>query len=111
MRRLMNASAVSPLGRLQAGMAVVLHELLFALPTYHKSVAKLLEVARTSGVFAISKYVVLGLGITAALTDGDLETAGTWLREWQPDLSQLSAGYQGWYKMLTVQMALLTDDV
>ena len=111
MRALMRARDVSPVVAINASMAVVWHESLSALPSYRRTVSEVLELARTTGMFYASKQASLIAGLFAALSDGDLETAHAWLRDFEKDLPIFGTGFHAWYHMFVVREALLRGDL
>src|SRR5439155_23126084 len=107
----MHAHGVSTVVAVIPSMPVVWHEWLLALPSYRRTVSEVLELARTTGMFYAAKHNTLGLGLLAALSDGDLETARAWLRELEKDLPILGRGYRAWYHMFVVRETLLRGDL
>ena len=111
MRTLMTTRGVSPVVAVNACMTVAWYEAAKALPSYRRTVAETLELARTTGMFYTARHVVLCGGLMAALSDGDLETAAPWLRELERDVHLLGPGFRYWHHWLVVWEALLRGEV
>ena len=111
MRGLMGDLNLSPVVRLVSSMSVALHELTFALPSYRRTVSDMLDLTRTTGLLHTAKHVTLGIGITAALGDGDWDTADRWIHEMERDVTILTPGYKGWYYGFLVRTALVRGEL
>jgi DNA-binding SARP family transcriptional activator len=111
MRLLMRARDVSPIVAVNASMTVALYEFAYLVPSYRQTVADMLALVRTTGMLHIAMHVTLSVGIRAALSDGDLETADIWIREMGIDLDSLGLGYRDWYYMFITRAALLRGDL
>jgi LuxR family transcriptional regulator, maltose regulon positive regulatory protein len=111
MRLLMRARDVSPIVAVNASMTVALYEFAYLVPSYRQTVADMLELVRSTGILHIAMHVTLSVGIRAALSDGDLETADIWIREMGIDLDSLGLGYRDWYYMFITRAALLRGDL
>jgi len=59
----------------------------------------------------IAMHVTLSVGIRAALSDGDLETADKWIQEMGMDLSRFGLGYRNWYYIFITRAALLRGNI
>ena len=81
MRALMRTVNVAPVIAVGASMTVVWHEWLSADPSYRDTVARILELANSAGIFHPTKFTTVSGGLFGALSDGDDETTATWLRE------------------------------
>jgi LuxR family maltose regulon positive regulatory protein len=110
MRALMHARESSPVVAVNASMTVVWYEAAKALPSYRRTVAEMLELAQTTGMFYTARHVALGGGLMAALSDGDLATAGSWLRELERDVHLLGPGFRYWHYWFIVWEALVRND-
>src|SRR5207247_1841645 len=73
--------------------------------------SEVLELVRTTGMFYVSKQASLIAGLFAALSDGDLETARVWLRDFEKNLPIFGKGFHSWYHMFVVREALLRGDL
>jgi len=111
MRALMRARDISPVIAVNASMTVAWYEAAKALPSYRRTVAEMLELARTTGMFYTARHVVLCGGLMGAISDGDLETAAPWLRELERDVHLLGQGFRYWHHWLVVWEALIRGDV
>ena len=95
MRALMRARDVSPIVAVNASMTVVLQEFVYLVPSYRQTVCSTLDLARTAGIAHVATLVTLSVGIRAALSDGDLETADTWIGEMAKDLEYFGPRISG----------------
>lgn len=111
MRAVAEARDSSPIMVANASMTVVWYEAMTALPSYRDTMARMLQLAQTTGMFYTARHVVLGGGLMGALSDGDLETAATWLRELERDLQHLGPVFRFWHHWLVVWEALIRRDV
>ena len=111
MRALLRARDSSPVVAVNASMTVVWYETAKALPSYRRTVTGMLELARTTGMFYTARHVVLSGGLVGALSDGDLATAGAWLRELERDVHLLGPGFRAWHHWFVVWEALIRKDV
>ena len=111
MRALMHARDSSPVVVVNASMAVAWYEVANALPSYRRTVAEMLGLAQTTGMLYTARDVALCAGIMGALSDGDLETAASWLRELERDVHGLGPGFRCWYHWFIVWDALIRGDV
>jgi ATP/maltotriose-dependent transcriptional regulator MalT/DNA-binding SARP family transcriptional activator len=110
MRALMQSRDVSPVMAVNAAMTVAWYETLTANPSYRRTVARMLELAQTTGMFYTARHVVLGAGLMGALSDGDLATAAAWLGELERDVDLLGPGFRFWRHWFVVWDALLRND-
>jgi DNA-binding SARP family transcriptional activator len=111
MRAVAQARDSTPIMVVNACMAVVWYEAMTALPSYRHTVARMLQLAQTTGMFYTARHVVLGGGLMGALSEGDLETAASWLRELERDLHLLGPVFRCWHHWLVVWEALIRGDV
>ncbi len=111
MRGLMHARDSTPVVAVNASMTVVWYEAARALPSYRTTVAAMLELARTTGMFYTARHVALSGGLMAALSDGDVATATAWLRELERDVHLLGPGFRYWHSWFLVWEALIRRDV
>ena len=82
-----------------------------ALPSYRHTVTRMLELAQTTAACSTRRaHVVLGGGLMGALSDGDLETAASWLRELERDVHLLGPMFRFWHHWLLVWEALIRRD-
>jgi DNA-binding SARP family transcriptional activator len=110
-RPLMRAADVTPAAAVNAGLSVVWYEVLAALPSWRQTVAEVLTLARSTGMFSTVRLAVLAGGIFGALTEGDRTTALAWTNEFAPDVASLGPGYQGWHFYWIVRLALERGDI
>lgn len=94
-----------------ASAPVAWYEMVLALPSYRRTVADMLELSRTMGMFYSSRHIALSAGIAGALSDGDVETAAPWLQELARDLDLLGTGFRVWHRWFVVWDALIRHDV
>jgi ATP/maltotriose-dependent transcriptional regulator MalT/DNA-binding SARP family transcriptional activator len=111
MRVVMHAHDVSPLMVVNAAMTVAWYEALTAAPSYRRTVAQILELAQNTGMFYTARHVVLAAGLLGALSDGDLEIAGSWLRELERDVHLLGPVFRFVHHCFIVWEALVRGDV
>ena len=111
MRAVMQARDSSPIMAVNASMTVVWYEAMMALPSYRQTVTRMLELAQTTGMFYTARHVILGGGLLGALSDGDLRTAASWLRELERDVHLLGPLFRFWHCWLIVWEALIRRDV
>jgi ATP/maltotriose-dependent transcriptional regulator MalT len=111
MRRVARARDVSPVAIVNASMPVAWYEAITAVPSYRDTVARVLELSRTTGVYYTARHVVLSSGLLAALSDGDVETAGAWLHELEKDVHLLGPMFRCWHQWFLVWQSLLLGDV
>jgi ATP/maltotriose-dependent transcriptional regulator MalT/DNA-binding SARP family transcriptional activator len=111
MRAVMAARDVAPVVALHASMTVALHEFVFALPSYRRTVTDMLELAWTAGIADAAKHVLLLVGLFSALSEGDMESVDRWLQETDRDLPDLGPGYRSWRHMAVVRAALIRGDL
>jgi LuxR family transcriptional regulator, maltose regulon positive regulatory protein len=111
MRAVMRARDVSPVAVVDASMVVAWYEAATALPSYRRTVAQVLEMAQTTGAFYTARHVALCGGLTGALSDGDLETSASWLRELERDIHRLGPMFRYWHHWIIVWEALIRRDV
>jgi LuxR family transcriptional regulator, maltose regulon positive regulatory protein len=109
MRSLMRDRDVSPSVAMTAGIGVVWHEALAALPSYKRTVSEMLEQSHRTG-FEAAKYNALMAGIIGALSDGDLETGDPWLRELLKNFEVRSHGFTFFAYWAIVWTALIRND-
>jgi LuxR family transcriptional regulator, maltose regulon positive regulatory protein len=110
MRTVMRARDVSPIVAVNATMVVAWYEAATALPSYRRTVAQMLELAQTTGVYSARHYALCG-GLMGALSDGDLETAASWLQELERDVHRLGPMFRFWHHWFIVWDALIRCDV
>ena len=110
MRALMHDRNLPPSIAMTAGIGVVWHESLSALPSYRRTVSEMLDLARKTG-FEAAKYNALAAGLLGALSDGDLETAGPWLREMTRNLDSVGTGFAFFAPWMVVWQALFQGDM
>jgi len=110
MRALMSTRDISPIVMVNASVSVVWWESLNALPSYRQTVARVLDLTLTTGMFYTSRHVALSAGLMGALSDADLETASQWLHELARDLHLLGPGFRFWYQSFVVWEALIRKD-
>jgi len=111
MRDLMRAANVSPFVVLSAGNIVAACEWMCGSLSCCDTVAQLLEFAKKTGVIHSVNYCILRSGIIAALDQGDLTTAATWLPEMEKDLPRLGTNYRCWYHSCVIRDALIRQDI
>jgi ATP/maltotriose-dependent transcriptional regulator MalT len=111
MRALMRARNVSTVVAVNASLTVSWYEAFVAARSYRRTVAKVLELAHSSGMFYSARIAVLATGLFGALSDGDLKTAYIWCQELKKDLLTLGPGYLGWYYECLVRAALTRGDL
>jgi ATP/maltotriose-dependent transcriptional regulator MalT/DNA-binding SARP family transcriptional activator len=119
MRTVMRARDVSPTAIVNASMAVAWYEAATALPSYRQTVARVLELAHTTGAFhslretgwRSARHTVLCGGLMGALSDGDLVTAAAWLQELERDVHDLGPLFRSWHHWFIVWEALIRRDV
>jgi LuxR family transcriptional regulator, maltose regulon positive regulatory protein len=111
MRAVMRVRDIAPVKVLDASMVVAWYEAAMALPSYRGTVAQVLELAQTTGGFYTAKHVALCGGLMGALSDGDLETSASWLRELERDVHRLGPMFRFWHHWLIVWEALIRRDV
>ncbi len=110
MRTVMRARDVSPIAAVNATMVVAWYEAATALPSYRRTVAQVLELAQTTGVYSARHYTLCG-GLMGALSDGDLETSASWLQELERDVHRLGPMFRFWHHWFIVWDALIRCDV
>ena len=110
MRTAMRARDVSPVAAVNAGMAVAWYEAAMALPSYRRTVAQVLELAQTTGGASPARCMALCGGLMGALSDGDLETSASWLRELERDVHRLGPMFRFWHHWFLVWEALIRRD-
>lgn len=110
MRALMRSRDVTPVARVNASMTVAWYEAAAGLSSYRATVAEMLELAQTTGMFFTARHVVLSGGLMGALSDGDLVTAAAWLRELERDIDVLGPAFRFWHHWCVVWDALLRKD-
>jgi DNA-binding SARP family transcriptional activator len=111
MRALMRTRDILPVVAVGASMTVAWYEAAKALPSYRSTVTEMLELARTTGMFYTARHVVLCGGLMGAISDGDLETTASWLRDLERDVHLLGPGFRYWHHWLVVWEALVRGDV
>jgi LuxR family transcriptional regulator, maltose regulon positive regulatory protein len=119
MRTVIRARGVSPTAIANASMVVAWYEAATALPSYRSTVARTLELAHaTSAVQSLretgwrsARHTVLCGGLMGALSDGDLVTAASWLRELDRDVQHLGPIFRFWRHWFLVWEALIRRDV
>ena len=110
MRTVMRARDVSPIVAVNATMVVAWYEAATALPSYRRTVAQMLELAQTTGVYSARHYALCG-GLMGALSDGDLATSGPWLQELERDVHRLGPMFRFLHHWFIVWDALIRRDV
>jgi DNA-binding SARP family transcriptional activator len=93
-----------------ASVPVIWWESLNALPSYRETVARVLDLTLTTGMFYTSRHVALSAGLVGALSDADLDTASPWLREFAREVHVLGPGFRFWYQSFVVWEALIRKD-
>jgi LuxR family transcriptional regulator, maltose regulon positive regulatory protein len=111
MRVLMRSRGISPVTAVNAATTVAWHEVLTAAPSYRRTVAQMLELEQTTGMFYTSRHIVLAAGLLGALSDGDLEIAASWLREQERDVHDLGPLFRFTHHWFIVWEALLRGNV
>jgi len=119
MRTVMRARDVSPTAAVNASMVVAWYEAATGLPSYRHTVARTLGLAHTTGAFhslretgwRSARHTVLCGGLMGALSDGDLVTAASWLKELDRDVHHLGPMFRFWYHWFIVWEALIRRDV
>jgi DNA-binding SARP family transcriptional activator len=111
MRALMSTRDISPVAAVNASVPVIWWESLNALPSYRQTVARVLDLTLTMGMFYTARHIALSAGLLGALNDADLETASPWLREFARDVHLLGPGFRFWYQSFVVWEALIRKDV
>jgi DNA-binding SARP family transcriptional activator len=111
MRGAMRVRDVAPLEAVNASMVVAWYEAAMALPSYRHTVAQMLELAKATGASYTARHIALLGGLTGALSDGDLETSASWLRELERDIPRLGPWFRFWHHWLIVWEALIRRDV
>ena len=111
MRTVMRARDVSPIAAVNASMVVAWYEAAMALPSYRRTVAHMLELVHTTGGFSAARRMVICGGLMGALSDGDLETAASWLQELERDVHRLGPMFRFWHHWFIVWDALIRRDV
>jgi ATP/maltotriose-dependent transcriptional regulator MalT/DNA-binding SARP family transcriptional activator len=101
----------SPVELVNARMPVVWYESFMALPSYRRTVASMLELVQSTGMFYTARHVILCGGLIGAVSDGDLETADAWLRELEVDVHQLGPLFRAFHHRVIVWQALIRGDV
>ncbi|MCA1563585.1 MAG: hypothetical protein LC804_26165 [Acidobacteria bacterium] len=94
MRALWNDPHQSPIARVTAAMTLVLDAFHRADRGYTRMVEQALELASESGAFYAARYVVLGVGLFAALADGDIAVGSRWLASLRQDLARMGDGFR-----------------
>jgi LuxR family transcriptional regulator, maltose regulon positive regulatory protein len=110
MRALVSTRDVSPIVVVNASVPVVWWESLNAIPSYRQTIARVLDLTLTTGMFYTSRHVALSAGLVGALSDADLDTASPWLRELARDVHLLGPGFRFWYQSFVVWEALIQKD-
>lgn len=111
MRGLISAAGTSPIVATNASMSVCACEFLLAFPTYRQTVNRVLELAQSKGMFYAAKFAVLGYGLFAALSDGDMGLATLWLHELDKEAHLLGPGFHCFYRICSVWRALLANNL
>jgi ATP/maltotriose-dependent transcriptional regulator MalT/DNA-binding SARP family transcriptional activator len=111
MRALLRARDLSPAFAVNASGPVAWYEALTASPSYRRTVSDMLEISRASGMFYSSRHLALAAGIAGALSDGDLDTVASWLRELERDVHLLGPGFRSWHRWFVVWDALIRNDL
>jgi len=111
MRALLSTRDISPIAAVNASVPVIWWESLHALPSYRQTVARVLDLTLTTGMFYTSRHVALSAGLVGALSDADLDTASPWLREFARDVHLLGPGFRFWYQSFVVWEALIRKDL
>jgi ATP/maltotriose-dependent transcriptional regulator MalT len=111
MRALMHDRNVSPVVAVNARSTVAWYEGVVATGPYRRTVAEVLDLALSTGMFYAAKITLIAAGVFGALSDGDLETADAWTAEIKKDLPILGPGQLGWYYEFLVRAALTRGDV
>jgi len=111
MRAVMRARDVSPVAAVNAGMVVAWYEAAMALPSYRRTVEQILELVPTTGGSSPAKRTVICGGLMGSLSDGDLETSASWLRELQRDVYHLGPMFRFWHHWFIVWEALIRGDI
>lgn len=96
---------------LQATLPLVWHALLWASPSYRRTIVEMREHARATGLHHVLSTALLGHGALAALSDGDLDTAGTWIREFAEEAAEWGPTYELAYHGLAALEALARGDL
>jgi len=111
MRGVMLARDASPVDAVNAGIAVAWYEAMTAQPEYRRTVARMLALAQTTGMFYSVKDFGLCAGLQGALSDGDLKTAAPWLEELGRDGHLHGPMFRFWHQRGVVWQALVQHDV
>src|SRR5262245_2024767 len=110
MRALASTRDASPVVVVNASVPVIWWESLNALPSYRQTVARVLDLTLTTGMFYTARHVALSAGLVGALSDADLDTASPWLREFARDVHLLGPGFRFWYQSFVLWEALIRKD-
>jgi LuxR family maltose regulon positive regulatory protein len=119
MRTAMRARDVSPTAIVNASMVVAWYEAATALPSYRQTVARMLELTHATGAsyslretgWRSARHTVLCGGLMGALSDGDLATSASWLRELERDVQHLGPMFRFWHHWFIVWEALIRRDI
>jgi ATP/maltotriose-dependent transcriptional regulator MalT/DNA-binding SARP family transcriptional activator len=111
MRAVMRARDASPIAIVNASMAVAWYEAAMGMPSYRCTVAQMLELVQSTGALYSARHTVLCGGLMGALSDGDLETSASWLRELERDVHRLGPMVRFWHHWVIVWDALIRRDV
>src|SRR5438552_12985436 len=96
---------------LHATVPIVWHELVWALPSYRRTVADMRAHATATGLRHALTTVIACWGAFAALSDGDLDTAGKWIAEMAGEVAELGPTYEVAYHGLVILEALARGDL
>jgi LuxR family maltose regulon positive regulatory protein len=110
MRTLMEADDVGPVMVVNASMTVAWYEALTATPSYRRTVAHMLDLAQTTGMFYTARAVALCGGLMGALSDGDLGTATAWRRALETDVHLVGSAFRFMHHWFIVWDALIRKD-
>jgi ATP/maltotriose-dependent transcriptional regulator MalT/DNA-binding SARP family transcriptional activator len=110
MRALVSTRDVAPIVVVNASVPVVWWESLNAIPSYRQTIARVLDLTLTTGMFYTSRHVALSAGLVGALSDADLETATPWLGELARDVHLLGPAFRFWHQSFIVWEALIRKD-
>ncbi len=96
---------------LQAALVLVCHALLYASPSYRRIIVEMREHARATGLHHVLNTALLFHGGLAALSDGDLDTAETWTREFAVEAAEWEPAYELAHHGLAALEALARGDL
>jgi LuxR family transcriptional regulator, maltose regulon positive regulatory protein len=111
MRTVIRGRDVSPVSVVNASMPIVWYEAFTAQASYRETVTRMLDLARSTGMFYTARHIILCGGVVGALSDGDLETAEAWQRELEVDVHTLGPMFRFWHHRAIVWAALIRRDV